>query len=177
MKLKTTLLVASIATLAALPLTTSLAAGGWSSNPSVAASSSCNSLNTFGTATGVTGNGTNGQPGTFSVGDSVTLTVTMGTATSSSVSIVGNSTGTPVLAGPLVGAGSISYKVTGPLPSGSIGIGYFANSTTPTNGTVNVTITCGDAPSAPIPVWSPVAMGAAALGLLSFGLLRLRRRR
>ncbi len=177
MKLKTTLLAASIATLAALPMTTSLAAGGWSSNPSVAASGACGTLNALGTTTGVAVNGTNGVGGTFTSGDYATVTVTMGTATSSNVTIVGNSTGTPVLAGPLVGAGSISYKVTGPLPSGSIGIGWFVNSTTPANGTVNVTVTCGDAPVPPIPVWSTASLGAAALGLLGFGLLRLRRRR
>lgn len=177
MKLRNALIVASAAALVVLPTTAPLAAGGgWTSSPSTAASASCNSLNGFGTQTGVVTGGTNGQVGTFLPGDTVSLTVALGTATTSNVTIVGNGNGTPVLAGPLVGAGTISYNVTGALPSGSVGIGFFVNSTAPANGTVNVTISCKDAPVAPVPVWSSISMMTVTMGLLGFGLLRLRRR-
>ncbi|TAG47042.1 MAG: hypothetical protein EAZ30_10685 [Betaproteobacteria bacterium] len=101
-----------------------------------------------------------------------TLTVSLGTATSSSVSIVGNSSGVPVLAGPLVGAGTLTYLVNGPLPA----VGYFVNTTTPTGGTVNVSIACADAPPTSVPVGSPLSMALGALALIGFGAFRLRRR-
>ena len=175
-KVATRTQLAAALALTLLPFTLSSAAGAWTAAPSLAASASCNQLNSFGTATGTDGS-TNGQPGAFQLGDRVTLTVTLGTATTSNVTIVGNSTGTPVLAGPLIGAGTISYDVPAVLPAGSIGIGYFVNSTTPTQSTVNVTIACADGPSRAVPVWAPLTGVIAALGLLGFGVARLRRRR
>jgi hypothetical protein len=88
--------------------------------------------------------GTNGIVGPFASGDHVTITVTFGTATAATFSIVGSGLGTPVLAGPSNAPGKLSYTVTGALPPGSLGIGFFIHSA---NGTVNVTATCGDAPT------------------------------
>jgi len=159
-----------------LPLALASAAGpSWTSASSPSASAACNALN-FPAVSSTTGS-TNGIVGAFAPGDRVTLTVTLGTATSSSVSIVGNSTGTPVLAGPLVGAGSISYVATNALPAGSIGIGYFVNSTTPAQSTVNVAMACADGPPPVVPVWAPVTGVLAALALFGLGAARLRRRR
>lgn len=98
------------------------ATGGWGAQ--AAASAVCQSANSFPVYTGATGLTAGIGSTAFVTGDRVSITVELGTATSSSVAIVGNSTGTPVLAGPLTGAGTLSYTVNGPLPAGSIGIGY-----------------------------------------------------
>lgn len=92
------------------------------------------------------------------------------------MAIVGNSTGTPVLAGPLTGAGTLSYTVNGPLPAGSIGIGYYVTSTTPQDGTVTVAISCADAPKI-VPAWGPLGAGLATVAAAMIGALALRRRR
>lgn len=152
----------------------SAATGGWGTQ--VSASAACQATNTLPIGSGSTGL-TNGNPTlSFAPGDRVSISVTMGTATSSSVSIVGNSTGTPVLAGPLTGPGTLSYTVTGPLPAGSIGIGYYVNSTTPTGGTVTVAISCADAPSM-VPAWGPLGAGMVTFAAALMGVLTLRRRR
>ncbi len=150
------------------------ATGGWGAQP--AASAACQTLNAFPPSTGAAGT-TNGNPTlAFVPGDRVSISVTMGTATSSSVSIVGNSTGTPVLAGPLTGPGTLSYTVNGPLPAGSIGIGFYVNSTTPQGGTVTVAISCADAPSI-VPAWGPLGAGLVTFAAAMIGALTLRRRR
>src|SRR5208282_4477044 len=64
-----------------------------------------NTCAAFGTdvppATGLVTGSTNGEvSSTFSAGDYITISATLGTATSGSFAIVGNSTGSPVLSGP-----------------------------------------------------------------------------
>ena len=115
---------------------------------------------------------TNGSLAPFNDGDHITLTVSMNTATTSSVSIVGSASGTPVLAGPLIGAGSISYDVTNPLPPLSNGIGFFVNSVTPPSSFINITMTCTNS----IPVWPPVVFLLAIASVLGLATLMLRRR-
>lgn len=118
--------------------------------PALAASADCGQIPSI---SGTYGSGdTNGWIGTFAPGDYVVMTVTLGTATTGSFRIVGSPAGTPTLAGPSPIPGTLSYTVTGPLPPGSIGIGFFIDSA---DGTVNVAVSCGDATQAyqgpPIP--------------------------
>ena len=130
----------------------------------------CQQLN-FPPTSATTGS-TSGVLGSFAPGDHVTLTVALITATTSSVGIVGSPAGTPVLAGPLIGAGSISYDVTGPLPAGAGGIGFFVNSVSPSDTTITVSMSCTEG----VPVWPPVMFALAAVTMLGAGVLSLRRR-
>ena len=70
------------------------ATGGWGAQ--AAASAVCQSANSFPVYTGATGLTAGIGSTAFVTGDRVSITVELGTATSSSVAIVGNSTGTPV---------------------------------------------------------------------------------
>lgn len=125
-------------------------------------------------ATGLTTGSTNGEVGTFNAGDYVTISATLGTATSGTFTIVSNDTGTPVLAGPRSIPGTLNYLVTGPLPPGSIGIGYFIDSAT--GGTVNISATsCGLEPT--VPTTSRVGLFVMASLLFLIGLLAARRSR
>lgn len=131
----------------------------------------CTGINLF-TTTAYTAGATNGSLSPFNDGDHITLTVSLNTATDSSVSLVGSASGTPVLAGPVIGAGSVSYDVTNPLPAGSNGIGFFVNSVTPPSSLVNVTLTCTEG----VPVWPPIVFFVAASGVLAIAVMMLRRR-
>jgi hypothetical protein len=114
---------------------------------------------------------TNGIPGTFLPGDTVQIAATFGTADAATFRIVGNSTGSPTLAGPIAVPGTLSYSVTGPLPAGSIGIGYFIDTA---NGTVNIAASCTNATSVPtLAEWNVVLL---ALALLTAGWAVIRRR-
>jgi hypothetical protein len=125
-------------------------------------------------ATGLTTGSTNGEVATFNVGDYVTISAALGTATSGSFAIVSNATGTPVLSGPRSIPGTLNYLVTGPLPPGSIGIGYFIDSAT--GGTVNISATsCGPEPN--VPTTSRVGLFAMALVLFLIGLVAVARSR
>ena len=161
----------AVALLPGSPALAASPAPGWSSR--TAASFECAQLARTAPQTGAVAGTTDGVFGSFAPGDVITLTVGLGTATSSSVTIVGDSDGDPFLAGPLIGPGSISYTVTGPLPAGAVGIGYYVNSTTPQNGTVNVQIACQDTPRV-VPTWSPFAAG---ITITLLGLAGWRRRR
>jgi hypothetical protein len=125
-------------------------------------------------ATGLTTGSTNGEVATFNAGDYVTISATLGTATSGTFAIVSNATGTPVLSGPRSIPGTLNYLVTGPLPPGSIGIGYFIDSAT--GGTVNISSTsCGPEPA--VPTTSRVGLFAMALVLFLIGLVAVGRSR
>jgi hypothetical protein len=125
-------------------------------------------------ATGLTTGSTNGEVATFNAGDYVTISATLGTATSGTFAIVSNATGTPVLSGPRSIPGTLNYLVTGPLPPGSIGIGYFIDSAT--GGTVNISATsCGPEPA--VPTTSRLGLFAMALALFLIGLVAVARSR
>jgi hypothetical protein len=101
--------------------------------PTQAASLDCNDI---GGLSGVYGSGAFlGIVGTFAPGDYAVFTVTLNTATMGSFSIIGDADLDPVLAGPTSIPGTLTYTVTGPLPSGAVGIGFYINSA---DGLVNV---------------------------------------
>lgn len=116
---------------------------------------------------------TDGIPGIFFPGDTVTITATLGTATAATFRIVGNSTGIPGLAGPAAVPATLTYTVTGGLPAGSIGIGYYIDTA---NGTVNITASCVNVPIQ-VPTTSNWVLAAMALLLAGSTALYLRRRR
>jgi hypothetical protein len=68
---------------------------------------------------------TNGEFGSFAPGDLITISASLGTATTGTFRIVGDPSGAVTLGGPAGLPGVLTYAVTGPLPSGSAGIGYF----------------------------------------------------
>lgn len=113
------------------------------SNTAVAASADCQNVSAISGLYAGTGS-TNGIPGSFAPGDTVTITVTLGAATTGSFRIVGNSTGSVTLAGPTSIPGTLTYTVTGTLPVGSIGIGFYIDAA---DGSVNVSASCTDAPA------------------------------
>lgn len=114
---------------------------------------------------------TNGIPGTFTVGDTVQIGATFGTADAATFRIVGNSAGSVTLAGPLAVPGTLSYTVTGPLPAGSIGIGWFIDTA---NGTVNIAASCSNTTSVPtLSEWNVLLL---VLALLTAGWVIIGRR-
>jgi len=119
---------------------------------------------------------TNGRVGAFAPGDFVTISATLGTATAATYRIVDNGSGLPTstLAGPSAVPGSLSYSVTGPLPAGAQGIGFFIDSA---NGTVNIAASCSAAVGA-VPTLSQWNLAALALltALAGLGALGLTRR-
>jgi len=125
-------------------------------------------------ATGLTTGSTDGLPATFSTGAFITISATLGTATAGSFSIVGNGSGSPVLSGPTAIPGTLSYLVTGPLPAGSIGIGYYIDSAT--GGTVNISATsCVQEVS--LPATNRTGLFTLAFLLCLFGLVAVRKTR
>ncbi len=125
-----------------------------------------------GTAT-TTGD-TNGIPGVFFPGDTITISGALGTATAASFHIAGNSTGIPILAGPANAPVTLTYTVPGSgLPPGSIGVGWYVDST---NGTLVITASCVNVPPAPVPTMSSWGLAVLALMLAGSTLLYLRRR-
>lgn len=168
-------LAAIFGTAALLPAGAGLAA--WETAPGVLATSTdCQAISSI--SGSYTGTGaTNGHIGTFAPGDFVTISATLGTATAASYRIVDNSTGSPTstLAGPSGVPGSLSYTVTGPLPAGAIGIGFYIDSA---NGSVNIAASCGGA-AGPVPTlsqWNLVVL-ALLTALAGLGALGLSRRR
>jgi hypothetical protein len=135
------------------------------------AGTACQAIQSIsGTASGT--GATNGIPGIFLPGDTITISAALGTATAGVFRITGNFTGVPTLAGPANAPATLTYSVVGPLPPGSIGVGYFVDSA---NGTLIITASCTNVPFQ-IPATS--TWGLAALALLIGGstLLYLRRR-
>src|SRR5665213_1110374 len=80
--------------------------------------------------------GENNGTGPIFPGQTVTITLTAGTATSATWNIVGNATGVPVLAGPGGLGSTLTY--TEPV-DGTLGVGYFI---TAINGTALITASC-----------------------------------
>jgi hypothetical protein len=161
--------VASTGFRSALALTLMLFAPlGWG-QPAPSACQQISSLS--GTAPGA--GSTNGVVGVFAPGDTVTITATLGTATAATFRIVGNSTGSPGLAGPAAVPATLTYTVTGPLPAGSIGIGYFIDTA---DGSVVIAASCVNVPIV-IPTTSNGVLAAIALLLAASTALYLRRRR
>jgi hypothetical protein len=89
---------------------------------------------------------TNGTFGTINAGEVVSVTISLGTATTGSFRIVGDPAGAITLGGPGAIPGTLTFS--GTLPSGAVGIGFFIDSA---NGTVIVTASCsgGDEPRVP----------------------------
>jgi hypothetical protein len=168
--------VAALAGASAL-LPVGAASAAWERAPGgLAASTDCQAISSISGTYPGTG-ATNGQVGTFAPGDFVTISATLGTATTATYRIVDNASGAPssTLAGPSGVPGSLSYTVTGPLPAGSIGIGFFIDSA---NGTVNIAASCSGAVGV-VPTlsqWNLVALAVLA-ALAGLGALRLRRSR
>jgi hypothetical protein len=112
--------------------------GAASQAPLHAASLDCHSIGLI-NGTYSVANYTAGWVGTFAPGDVITVSVELGTATSGSFRIVGNSEGTVTLEGPSSIPGTLSHIVTSVLPADSIGVGFFIDSS---DGTVEVTASC-----------------------------------
>jgi hypothetical protein len=112
------------------------------SSTAMAASAECDLVSLI---SGTYGSGaTDGILGAFAAGDTITIKVTLLTATSGAFRIVGNDAGSVTLAGPSSVPGTLTYTVTGSLPVGSIGVGFFIDAA---DGTVSVEASCTDAPS------------------------------
>ncbi len=123
----------------------------------------------------VTGN-TNGDFGTLGAGQSVTMSATLGTATSGTFRIVGDPGGVNTLAGPSGIPGTLTFTSNGKLPGTSVGVGYFIDAAN--GGTVNITVTSSCAlSSVPIPTTSPSALLVMAACLALGGLIVLFQRR
>ncbi len=139
------------------------ASGAW-------AQSSCGLISSIsGVAAGA--GATNGIAGTYLPGDTVHIAATFGTADAATFRIVGDPAGTVTLAGPLAVPGSLSFTVTGPLPAGAIGIGYFINTA---NGTVNIAASCSNTTAVPtLSEWSELLL---VLALLAAGWIVIGRR-
>ena len=78
---------------------------------------------------------------------------------------------------PLTGP-TLSYTVNGPLPAGSIGIGFYVNSTTPQGGTVTVAISLRRraVDSAGVgTAWRRLALSPRMIGALTLRRRRARR--
>lgn len=122
-------------------------------------------------ATGLTAPTTNGNFGTLNAGAVVTMTTTLGTATTGTFRIVGDPGGVVTLAGPATIPSTLTYVGTGTLPAGSVGVGYYIDTS---NGTVNITASCAYS-SEPVPTLSTYALFATMLLLATFAVWRLRR--
>ena len=172
--LHATTIAAATLGLTFVSMTQAATGGTWRSGPTPAAFGDCGVLNAILAAGDIEGvGGTNGQFGSFSHGDVITVTVGLAGASSASFRIVGDPSGLVTLAGPSTVPGTLTYTVTGSLPSGSGGIGYYIDSV---NGqAVTVGGSCRDAPRT-VPAWTAgVGLGVSmALGLI--GLAAWRRR-
>jgi hypothetical protein len=122
--------------------------------------------------TGLTAGSTNGiTGGTIGVGEIVTMTATLGTATGGTFRIVGDPAGTVTVAGPSPIPGTLKWS-GGPIPPPAIGIGYYID--TATGGTVNITASCS---LQQIPTLSENMLIVTAAGLLLLGVLVIAARR
>ncbi len=112
---------------------------------------------------------TNGG-GPFEPFQTVTITLTAGTATSANWNIVGSASGSPVLAGP----GGLGSTLTYTAPaSGAPGIGYFITSI---NGTAQITASCAQGVVPSVPTLDNRALAVLAMLLSVLAGWRMRRR-
>jgi hypothetical protein len=88
-----------------------------------------------------------GVSGTFEPGDFVTITITPIGNTTGTWRIINNGFGSVTFAGPASIPGTLTFLVTGPLPIGSDGIGFYVDSVGGDE-TYDVNATCTDAPAA-----------------------------
>lgn len=131
----------------------------------------CSELHSL-SANGLVAGETNGDFGGLGAGEVVTMTATLGTATSGAFRIVGDPTGTNTLAGPSGIPGTLTFTSNGTLPGTSVGVGWFVDAAN--GGTVNIAVSCV---ATAIPTTSPSALLIMAACLALGGLVVLFRRR
>lgn len=156
-------------------LTPLCAFANWNAAPkpsSTAASNVCTNFSALSFTGTVAPGQTNGIPGTPSVGE--TYTITVSGPGSGSFRLVGDSSGAPSYAGPASIPGALSYTITGSTTL-ALGVGYYFDSG---SGTVTLTATCAAVAATPTPTlgtWGVLSL-AALIALFGIGLSQRKRR-